>query len=221
MLVKDIVKTTCKVLELSDVLEYLESLDKLDQGTIDASQDETSTDVSTDNSTDTSASDTSDDATVSSDVTETLDRLLVALNLVNNTLASQYFEINSCKKISNTSGVIAYSSVSSRNIVDIKKVCSDTDVAQKFALLSDGIHTGAGNCKVYYTYLPEDVGLSDSIDYYIKLSETTFAFGVACEYLFLIGDIENASVWDKRFKDTLFAISRPRRNFSLPVEEWY
>ena len=212
MLVKDIIKTTCKVLELSDVLEYLESLDNLEQGTIAASQDGASTNASTGNSTDTSASDTSIDTTVSSDVTETL---------VNNTLASQYFEINSCKKISNTSGVIKYSSVSSRNIVDIKKVCSDTDVTQKFTLLSDGIHTGAGNCKVYYTYLPEEVGISDSIDYYLKLSETTFAFGVACEYLFLIGDIENASVWDKRFKDTLFAISRPRRNFSLPVEEWY
>lgn len=203
MLVKNIIKNTCKLLELTDVYEYLQSLDvtSVDTGDTTNSSDETTL--------------------VSTETNETLERLLVALNLVNNTIASQYFEITSCKYISNTSGIIKYSDISSNHIVDIKKVCSDTNIVQKFTLLSDGVHTAEGNCKVYYSYLPNEVGISDNIDYYLKLSEVTFAFGVACEYLFLIGDVDEASIWDKRFKDALFAISRPRHNISLPVERWY
>ena len=64
MLVKDIIKKACKLINLSDVLEYL--------------NDETGT------------------ITQSDEVSEKLDKLLLSVNLTNNTLSSQYFEISDC-----------------------------------------------------------------------------------------------------------------------------
>ena len=189
MLVKDIIKKACKLINLSDVLEYL--------------NDETGT------------------ITQSDEVSEKLDKLLLSVNLTNNTLSSQYFEISDCAVCDNSNGVVSFGNITSKNIVEIKKV---TDVENKdieYKVLSDGVHSAYKSLKIYYTYIPSDVIISDNINYYLKLSEITFAYGVVSEYLFLIGDLDEASIWDEKFKNILFAISRPRRNIVMPSKCWY
>lgn len=189
MLVKDIIKKACKLINLSDVLEYL--------------NDETGT------------------VTLSDDVSEKLDRLLLALNLTNNTLSSQYFEISACTECDNPNGVVSFGSITTKNIVEIKKVTDIENKDVEYKVLSDGVHSAYKSLKIYYTYIPDDVVISDSINYYLKLSEITFAYGVVSEYLFLIEELEEASVWDEKFKNILFAISRPRRSIVMPSKGWY
>lgn len=189
MLVKDIIKKACKLIGISDVLNYL--------------------------------NDESEDATLSTDASEKLNELLLAVNLTNNTIASQYFEISASTKCDNPSGVVSFESITTKNIVDIKKVTDQENNDIDYKVLSDGIHSDYKSLIVYYTYIPDDLTISDSVDYYLKLSEITFAYGVVSEYLFLVGDLEEASIWDEKFKNILFAISRPRRNIVMPSKGWY
>ena len=140
MLVKDIIKKACKLINLSDVLEYL--------------NDETGT------------------ITQSDEVSEKLDKLLLSVNLTNNTLSSQYFEISDCAVCDNSNGVVSFGNITSKNIVEIKKV---TDVENKdieYKVLSDGVHSAYKSLKIYYTYIPSDVIISDNINYYLNNFET-------------------------------------------------
>ena len=187
MIVKDIIKNTAKLLNLTDVLEYY--------------KDET--------------------VSPSDDVTNTISDLLLAVNTTNNCVASLYFELTSSSNVSSTNGVIPFSSITSKDIVEIKDIKDSFGNDVKYKILSDGIHILDGNYVVSFSYLPEEVAISDDINYYQRLNTLMFSYGVAGEYLFLKGNVEEAYIWDKRFKDLLFVLSRPKRNINMPSERWY
>ena len=158
--------------------------------------------------------------TMPDDVSAEIDKLILCINHTNNTIASIYSEITASKNIECTDGIIKFADVCTKDIVDIKNVLESSGLPQKFKVMSDGIHTGNGSLIVIYSYLPGDVTLNDNIDYYTKISEILFSYGVVSEYLFLSGDINDAYLWDKKFKDELFALSRPRRNINMPSKRW-
>ena len=58
----------------------------------------------------------------SDDVTNTISDLLLAVNTTNNCVASLYFELTSSSNVSSTNGVIPFSSITSKDIVEIKDV---------------------------------------------------------------------------------------------------
>lgn len=159
--------------------------------------------------------------TASDDVINTIDDLLMATNAVNNYIASLYFELSALGVANAVDGVISFSSITNKNIVEIKTIKDLLGNAYEFSVLSDGIHVPDGDYVITYTYLPDMLKIDDSINYYQKLNSILFSYGVAGEYLFLKGNVEEAYIWDKRFKDLLFSLSRPKRNINMPSERWY
>ena len=65
------------------------------------------------------------------------------------------------------------------------------------------------------------VTINDSVDYFGKLSELLFAYAVTAEYLFLKGQIDDAYMWDKRFKSSILSIQRPTKNIVMPKRRWW
>lgn len=196
MLVKDIIIKSAKLLGLNKVSEYLENNSSSD------------------------LSNAYDSLEIPSDIKEDIDKLLIATNLINNTIASLYFEIISTKSISCKNGIIPYGDITNSEIVEIKNIYDDNGVCENYKVMADGVHVANGKWNVVYSYLPSEVSLGDEINYYTKVGEVLFSLGVVSEYLFLIGDINSSSIWNDKFKDEIFAISRPRRNIKLPTKRW-
>ena len=159
--------------------------------------------------------------TPSEEVTNTIEDLLLATNTTNSYIGSLYFELTATSNVNSVNGIISFSSITNKDIVEIKDVKDAYGNNVQFKILSDGIHILDGNYVVSFSYLPEELKIDDSIDYYQKLNTLMFSYGVAGEYLFLKGNVEEAYLWDKRFKDLLFALARPKRNINMPSERWY
>lgn len=153
-------------------------------------------------------------------IPDELEDLILSVNSTNNLIASLYFELYSSVTISVKNNKIKFSEISDKNVIDIKKITTLDGCKVKYKITSDGVKVEENNVVVYFTYLPSTVGINDSIDYYQKINSLMFAYGVAGEFLFLRGDVGEAYDWDKKFKDTMFALMRPRRSIEMPAERW-
>lgn len=151
---------------------------------------------------------------------EELSDLLVAINMAINNISANY--INVCKRVSVSSvnGQIKFSKLSDKSIIQIKKVLKN-NLPIKFKVHSDGIEVDNGKYEVVYSFFPDSVYLKDEIDYFPQLNELLLAYAVVAEYLFLKGQIDDAYVWDKRFKALMLSIQRPTRNITLPKRRWW
>ena len=183
VVVKNVLIEACKLVGLSDVVEYLNG-----------------------------KSDTCDE--------EELGDLLVAINMAINNISANY--INVCKRVSvgSVNGQIKFSKISDKSIIQIKKVLKN-NLPVKFKVHSDGIEVDNGDYEVVYSFFPDSVYLKDEIDYFPQLNELLLAYAVVAEYLFLKGQIDDAYVWDKRFKASMLSIQRPTRNITLPKRRWW
>lgn len=154
-------------------------------------------------------------------VIEDLDDLLLATNLVNNTIASSYIELIKTSDVVCLNNVIKFSDISANNIIEIKTIKNNEGYVVDYKINYDGIHIDNGNYIIEYSYFPTEVTIDSNIDYYTKLNDLTFAMGVVGEYLFLKGSIDEGAIWDKRFKQSLFNCVRPRRSIVMPKRRWY
>lgn len=163
---------------------------------------------------------TSTDMVASDDVNGCIEKLLLAINMTNSVIASQYVELTDVAYVQVYDGVIDYKNISDKNIIEIKDVTSFNGSPIEYKLCSNGIYVDDYMVNVKFSYFPSDVGLDDNIDYYSKMNSITFAYGVIAEYLFLKGDFEESNIWDNKFKQTLSSIIRPKRNIVTPAKRW-
>jgi len=163
----------------------------------------------------------SDEIESSEDVLEEVSNLLLGVNMVNNNIASSYIELIGEKKINCKKLVIPYSEISDKSIIEIKSIVSTGGKKVGFKIMPDGVSLDSvGDYVITFSYFPEKVTLDDEINYYLKLNEITFAMGVVGEYLYIKGVIDDAYMWDKRFKNTMFNLLRPKRNIVMPAKRW-
>ena len=73
---------------------------------------------------------------------------------------------------------------------------------------------------ITYSFLPSDFALSDEFEFYNGLSARIYAYGVASEYLLCDGLSEDAEIWEERFKESLFVLSRKKSETRLPKRRW-
>lgn len=160
--------------------------------------------------------------TMTNDVSEDMSMLLLAVNMVNNNIASSYIDLIGTNTINcDTDVIVPFSTISTSQIIDIKSVKTSCGENVGFHILSRGVKVdNAGRFEFTYSYFPSEVTIDSNIDYYLKINELTFALGVVGEFLFFRGDIEEASIWDKRFKQNLFNLVRPRRDVVMPKRSW-
>lgn len=157
------------------------------------------------------------------DIEDDVKLFLIGVNMVNANVASSYMElIGSNRVIAELFNRISYSEISPNNsIIEIKKITKLNGESVSFKLFPDGVEVlSGGDLIIEYSYFPNEVSIDDSIDYYLKLNEIIFALGVVGEFLYIKGAIEEAVMWDKKFKQNMFNLTRPKRNIVMPVKEW-
>ncbi|MBQ7351610.1 MAG: hypothetical protein IJW59_01915 [Clostridia bacterium] len=153
-------------------------------------------------------------------VKEDIDNLLIAVNMVNNNIAGSYIELIGLVNVESFSGFIPYVKISNNSIIEIKKILKD-GIEQEFRLFPEGVKVDTlGMCEVEYSYFPERVEFDSEINHYLKINELVFALGVVGEYLYIKGAIDDAYMWDKRFKSSMFNLVRPKRNLVIPARRW-
>lgn len=160
------------------------------------------------------------DAVMDDGVNDCMEKLLLAINMTNSVIASQYIELIDIVYVHVYNGVIEYKDISDKQIIEIKNVTSYSGSPIEYKLCANGICVDDYMVHVEYSYFPAEVNLDDSIDYYTKINSLTFAYGVIAEYLFLKGDFEESNVWDNKFKQSLNSLMRPKRNITTPVKRW-
>ncbi len=158
----------------------------------------------------------------SDEMAEELRLFLLAVNMVNSSIASSYIELVNTKEITpNFEGKIYYKNLDEKGVIEIKKVMSLSGVKLDYKCRPDCIFLDSSlPCVVDYSYFPSEVDFDSEIDYYLKLNSYIFAMGVSAEYLYIKGNIDDAYMWDKKFKNSMFNLIRPRRNIILPERRW-
>lgn len=149
------------------------------------------------------------------------DWIMLAINMANNNIASNYIEIIKSSEVTTKTGVIPFDDIYEFGIIDIKSVRKKLDNNNvEFSIMSDGVHIAPGSYVFEFSAFPNEENLSGDINYYTKIDCCIFVQGAVAEYLFLKGDIENAHLWDKKFKESLRSTLRPKRSFKIPNRRW-
>ena len=159
-----------------------------------------------------------ENAEISDSQQKLLDILTSCGNLVYSEMAAEFMPVSFCETVTTADGVIPFSALSKRciDVIEVKK--DKTKLA--FSLKNNALVTGSGEITVTYTYLPEKIPFEGVFDYsYGRLSDRVLALGVAAEYCLISGQYADALVFDKRYKDSLIALSR-KKNYRIPARRW-
>ena len=158
---------------------------------------------------------------INNDIEEDLNNLLLAVNMVNSNLAANYFELVKTIDFIEPVSEFEYSDLSENGVIDIKSVLNRSGKSLGFQCLPEKCKLDQKESVVVtFSYFPPKVTSDSNITHYSKLNDVTFAMGVVAEYLFIKGAIDDAYMWDKRFKSSIFGLMRPRKNIIMPAREW-
>ena len=153
--------------------------------------------------------------------TKEINILIACCNMVLNQVASEYVTLKQKVNLTSNTGVIKYSSISSKIIVDVLKVKLN-GVEVPFNCAPENLETSPGNLEIEFAYQPTNcTNVNSQIDFNnFKLSSRVMAYGVAAEYCFINGNYDDALIWDNRFKTSLTNINRSRREMKIKQRLW-
>lgn len=152
-------------------------------------------------------------------------KLLVAcLNYVNNIIATDYIKIYKTVEVDvkNSGDIVPFSKISQHTFLGIKSVKNKQANKINFKITDSGVQVAkGGKLLIRYAYFPDDVSINDNITCYkTKINERILAYGVAGEYLFIKGIVDDASMWDMRFKRELLVVCRKLTQPVLPSRKF-
>lgn len=130
--------------------------------------------------------------------------LLNCYNLIENELALDYMPLIKEDSFSVAGGRIVYSSFSS-SVVRIIEVRNGQGEKIPFRLFASYMEVDADTAVVKYAYTPTEKTTDGECECAIGVSERLIAFGMASEYSAALGLYEEASVWDKKYKEGIEA----------------
>jgi len=140
-------------------------------------------------------------------------------NLVYSELAGEYIPLVNSENFYNETGIVEFSAFS-KNVIDILSVSDLAGNKLYFCVYSNYLNAPRGEIIVTYSYLPKRVNLGDQLDFCLgKLSDRIIAYGICAEYSVVKGMLNEAAYFDKKFKDSLLNVSRPK-NVYIPPRRW-
>ncbi len=150
---------------------------------------------------------------------EKLDLMVQCFNLVNQEIASDYLPFLTKEAVDVDNSILNFSDLS-KAVINIYEVKSKFGFNLKYKVYSNCIQIDGHAKSVVYSYLPADKELTSEVEMLNGLSARVYAYGIASEYLLIDGFGENAEIWEDRFKDSLFVLSRKRGEHTLPKRSW-
>ncbi len=145
--------------------------------------------------------------------------LLKAFQTVENEVALDYLPLTAEEELVTATGVVRYVDFE-RRPVRIFCVEDEWGNSLKYELFPDYLKAQAGKWRVYYAYAPQVKTIEEACEHQTGVSERLFAYGVAAEYALTVGELTNAAVWDKKYKEALRAAYRLRPSKRLRSRRW-
>jgi len=158
--------------------------------------------------------------TPSEQTNKNLNLLLRCLNLVYNEIATEYIPLKHSEYITVTNEKFDYINLN-KNIVDVLSLVTTDNKTAKYKTYPTHLKLRNGDYNIEYSYLPVKVTLEESTENFAnKITERIFAYGVASEYCVISGLYDEASLWQKRFKDSVLISSRKKTELVMPARRW-
>lgn len=150
---------------------------------------------------------------------EKLETMIKCFNLVNQEIASDYLPFLLEEEIDVRNSILNFSSLS-KNVVAVYQVKDCLGFGLKFRNYPNYVEIFGAAKKIVYSYLPAELELDAQVESNNGLSERVYAYGVASEYLLVDGMSDDAEIWEERFKESLFMLSRRHGEHRLPRRRW-
>ena len=145
--------------------------------------------------------------------------LLSCFNIVENELALDYFPLIAEDTLESEGGIIDFSSLKN-DAVRITKVTDEWGNETEFQLFPSYLKTQPGKVCVTYTYTPKKKAMGEKSDFYTSVSVRLISYGMAAEYAMATGLFEDASVWDKKYKEGIRAAYRVQKCKRIRSRRW-
>lgn len=151
---------------------------------------------------------------------EKVDKMVRCFNLVNQEIAADFLPFLTEEEVEERS-LIEFSSLK-KKIVNVYEVKNRFGMNLRYKLYPTHLQI-AGKAKwIVYSFLPEELALDDEVEMLCGLSARVYAYGIASEYLLTEGISDDADIWETRYKQSLFMLSRKRGNHLLPPRrDWF
>ncbi len=150
---------------------------------------------------------------------EKTENLLRCFNIVENELALDYIPLNAEDEFESETGVISYTQFQN-SVVRVIGVEDQWGNAVSFKLFPKYLKTQSGRVRVSYSYTPKEKTIDEKSDYTLQVSVRLFAYGIATEYALANGLFEEATIWDKKYKDAVQAAYKLRPCRKIQSRRW-
>ena len=145
--------------------------------------------------------------------------LLKCFQIVENELALDYIPLKAEDEIYSATGNIKFNTLS-RSAVRIIGITDSSGNDAGFKLYADHLVTQPGRVKIKYTYTPEEKTLNDNSDFKLYVSPRLIGYGIAVEYALACGMFEEATVWDRKYKEAIEAVYRSQPAKRIRSRRW-
>lgn len=148
-----------------------------------------------------------------------VDQMTNCFNLVNQEIASDYLPLLKKETLKEETSIVNYALLS-ETVVHILEVKNRFGISLKFRLFPNYAQVCGRAKTVVYSFLPKELTQESEVEMLCGLSPRVYAYGVASEYLLIDGLSEDAEIWEERFKESLFMLSRKSGEHCLPRRKW-
>lgn len=149
-----------------------------------------------------------------------IESMTKCFNLVMQEIASDYLPFLIKEEIEVENSILNLSDLS-KSVVNIYEIKNRFGINLRFKLFPEYVEINGKAKTIVYSYLPEEKALDEEIELCCGLSARVVAYGIASEFLLIEGISEDAEIWEERFKESLFLLSRKRGEHVLPKRNWF
>lgn len=153
-------------------------------------------------------------------VAQKTELLLRCYNMVENEIALDYLPLTAEERIDGAPEKINYTSFL-HTPVSVLAVTDLRGNKLSYTVFPEYIRTdGSGALIVTYSYAPESKTIGGETEYGARVPERLFAYGVACEACLIEGLYDEATAWDKKYKDALLCAYSRNRPHVIRSRRW-
>lgn len=145
--------------------------------------------------------------------------LLDCVYEVENEVALDYMPLVAKEQKRSDDGQYGYSAFDNQ-VARILCVTDEWGNSAPFTLYACYMTTQPGKVVITYTYSPKKKGMEEECEVAVGASERLLTYGVAAAYALLKGLYEEASVWDKKYKDAIAAAMRQAHAKRIKGRTW-
>jgi len=145
--------------------------------------------------------------------------LLSCFNLVECGLALEYIPLYAEDELLTTINRLEFSALKN-NPVRIVEVTDADGNAVSYKVYPKFLKVPAGRCKVTYTYTPNAKTIEDESDFGVLAADSLFVYGILAEFCTAEGRLEEATAWEKKYKQAIESLFKTRTCKRLQSRRW-